>query len=436
VVFAGGLRAPGADPLRFLAAGDAPRAFFAEPGGETVAAVGAVVVLEAEGPVRLDAIRLQAERWRERMVVAGGGPDPRFVGGFAFADAPSPEEAWEGFPPARFILPSVAIVQRDREAWVSIHRLVEGREDPEALARHVHAAAERASQPYPEPAAPPGLPLPAFGARVLDRTVWTAAVGAALRALRAGPLAKVVLARRVPVPLTAPLPGPAALARISPHYADAFRYLVEPRAGRHFLGATPELLVRMRGLRVESAAVAGSAARGRDALEDEALGRALQTSPKERREHAFVVDHVRERLARAGVALEAAPPEPAVLRLRNVQHLLTPFAGQLAEPTHVLDLAAALHPTPAVAGAPPEEALRFIAQHEAMPRGWYAGGVGWFDLAGDGCIAVALRCALVEDTEAWLYAGAGIVEGADPEREFDETVLKLQPMLEALGCRP
>jgi isochorismate synthase EntC len=132
-------------------------------------------------------------------------------------------------------------------------------------------------------------------------------------------------------------------------------------------------------------------------------------------------------------ALEV-PGTPEARVLRDVIHLATPIRGRLAADTHILELAAALHPTPAVGGVPRDRALAFIAGHEP-PRGWYAAPVGWFDRAGDGELAVALRSGVLRGATAHLFAGGGIVVGSDPEAELAETALKLRPMLAALGAR-
>ena len=123
---------------------------------------------------------------------------------------------------------------------------------------------------------------------------------------------------------------------------------------------------------------------------------------------------------------------PRVLRLANLHHLRSAVRGRLADRVHVLDLVARLHPTPAVAGHPRAAALAALPAREGLERGWYAGPIGWFDAAGDGAFDVALRCALVRERRAVLYAGAGIVAGSDPDAELAETRLKLQPLLMAL----
>jgi menaquinone-specific isochorismate synthase len=130
------------------------------------------------------------------------------------------------------------------------------------------------------------------------------------------------------------------------------------------------------------------------------------------------------------------PEVPIVRSLRNVHHLWTPIVGDLARPAHVLDLVELLHPTPAVCGWPRDAAMAWIASREAVSRGWYAGAVGWFDQVGDGSFAVAIRSGLFEGREAWIYAGAGLVEGSEPEAELAETRVKQTPILAALGLLP
>jgi menaquinone-specific isochorismate synthase len=99
---------------------------------------------------------------------------------------------------------------------------------------------------------------------------------------------------------------------------------------------------------------------------------------------------------------------------------------------HLLDALARLHPTPAVGGSPRKEAIARIRELESFPRGLYAGAIGWLNARGGGEFLVGIRSALVEGCTARVYAGAGIVEGSDPEREYAETELKFRAMREAL----
>jgi isochorismate synthase len=126
--------------------------------------------------------------------------------------------------------------------------------------------------------------------------------------------------------------------------------------------------------------------------------------------------------------------EPEIVRFTNIQHLATTVTGELREPAPgLLELAADLHPTPAVSGAPLPAARRLIAELERIERGWYAGAVGWVDGRGDGELAVAIRCGLLYEDGARLYAGNGIMPDSDPEAELEETRPKLRVLLGALA---
>ena len=195
------------------------------------------------------------------------------------------------------------------------------------------------------------------------------------------------------------------------------------RGDAAFLGATPELLISRRGTRVLSEALAGSTGHG-DAAR-------MLGSTKEREEHQLVVNAI---LAGLGPLCESlrSDPEPSIRELPNVLHMQTSIEGRLAEPTHILSLVQALHPTPAVGGVPTEDAIRWIVEHESLARGWYSAPVGWVDAAGDGEFVVALRSGLLRDGKAWVYAGAGIMADSDPDAEYAETELKMQALLGAL----
>jgi menaquinone-specific isochorismate synthase len=224
----------------------------------------------------------------------------------------------------------------------------------------------------------------------------------------------------------------AALANIGALYPECVRFAFQ-RGDAVFLGASPERLVLKHGLAVEADALAGTAPRRAEG--DARAAAALLESDKDRREHRVVVEAIEAALSPLAKELNV-PGAPVVRTLRNVHHLWTPITATLARPRHVLDLVRILHPTPAVCGTPREAAIRWIAAHEPEARGWYAGAVGWFDAEGDGAFSVAIRSGVLARREAWLYAGAGIVEGSDASAEYAETRTKQAPMLAALGLVP
>jgi len=257
--------------------------------------------------------------------------------------------------------------------------------------------------------------------------VWRAGVVAALEAIGAGRLDKVVLAREAAVEAERPFPRAELLRRLRRRPGGAtFLY-----ASGGFVGASPELLVRREGRVATSRPMAGTVPRG-DSAAAEADGLARLTgSPKEAVEHRLVVDAVADGLAKVADRVQVGRPE--VVRLATVAHLATEITAELTGPLPTaLELAGLLHPTPAVGGSPRDAALAAIAALEPFDRGRYAGPVGWVDRAGDGEWALALRCATLDGRRAHLLAGAGIVPGSDPDTEWAETEYKLRAMLEVL----
>jgi len=261
---------------------------------------------------------------------------------------------------------------------------------------------------------------------------YAAAVASAVGQIRSGRYDKVVLARSLRVESDTDLQIPDLLARLAARDRRAFVFALDLGDGATLLGASPELLVSRRGLRVRANPLAGSAPRHRDPAIDQARARALLTSAKDLHEHAVVADAVAQGLA--PVCPDLSVDGPHLIATRAMWHLSTVVTGTLADPeVSALDLAARLHPTPAVAGRPTDAALAAIAELEPTDRGFYAGAVGWSDLAGDGDWAVTLRCAVANGRTLRLHAGAGVVADSDPQAELAETGAKFATMLGALG---
>jgi isochorismate synthase EntC len=182
---------------------------------------------------------------------------------------------------------------------------------------------------------------------------------------------------------------------------------------------------------VRADAIGGTTARSTDPAADRRLGAALLEDAKSRNEHRLVVDAIAARLTPCCSHL-VIPDRPSLKRLPTVQHLYTPVTGQARAGLSLLGLAATLHPTPAVGGLPRAAALTWMERNGEHQRGWYTGALGWLGSDGGGELNVILRCALLGQQRAELYAGAGIVAGSDPQQEFMETEWKLQAMVEAL----
>ena len=430
------ISAPAAGFTRFLAAPaelfgrDGDALLWAPPAGDadawTFAGRGVAGRVVSSGPDRVSQIRAGAMRLLASIRSAPGETDPplRLFGGFSFRDGEEDPGAWSAFGEASFVLPRFLYAERAGRAWL---RAAIPLDEPDALALAIpvlyRLRAFLAAQAAPSHAAS------ITSTEELARPEWDRRVARALDAMR-GPLDKVVLARRTRVVLSG-APDIAALAASLPA-RGATRFALS-RGDVLFAGATPERLVSLHGGRLRCDALGGSLPRGLESDAD-AEAASLRSSAKDGREHASVVEGIRGALA--PLASSLATEGPGVRTLATVHHLHTEVTGVARGGVDVLALVDALHPTPAVCGTPRAAAREWIAANEGAPRGWYAGPVGWMDASGEGSFCVALRCALLQGSEAWLYAGAGLVEGSDAAAEWRETSAKQAPMLRALGGTP
>lgn len=291
-----------------------------------------------------------------------------------------------------------------------------------AVVHGAHSSDEAATTP----AAPPrrGTRWSGSGGSAED---YAGAVQAVLEAIDAGRVSKVVVSRDAFEAADAPTCA-AAVGILAQSYRDCWTFAVGG-----LIGSTPELLARLEDGRLTSRVLAGSLPR--HAEQDGARQRRLVTEPAFAQEHALAVRSVVEPWAAMphSVRLDQTDPRPHLLQLPNIHHLATDITGELVDPElTVLDLVDAIHPSAAVGGTPRAAALELIRRVETHDRGRYAGPVGWMDARGDGEIALALRCGQIEPGGMRLYAGGGIVAGADPQAEVRETVSKFVPMREAL----
>ncbi|MGH3412006.1 MAG: isochorismate synthase [Marmoricola sp.] len=324
------------------------------------------------------------------------------LGSFAFADDPGDSV---------LVVPRVAVGRRGDRTWVT----VVGADGPAPLPP---------LEAQPLPAAPQNVVFTDGG---ISGAAWEAVVAQAVARIGSGELEKVVLARDLVAVSDAPVDVRWPLRRLGSTYPMCWTFHV---AG--FFGATPEMLVRReRGL-VTSRVLAGTIRRTGDDAHDLTLAATLARSSKDLEEHEYAVRSVADSLAPYCSSINM-PEAPFVLHLPNVMHLATDVAGVAHDGGgSVLELAAALHPSAAVGGTPTKVAVEMIAELEGMPRGRYAGPVGWMDAAGDGEFGIALRSAEVGNDGIRLFAGCGIVADSDPEAELAEAQAKFLPVRDAL----
>jgi anthranilate synthase component 1 len=269
------------------------------------------------------------------------------------------------------------------------------------------------------------------GAEFGDGAAYREAVTRALAYIAAGDVFQVVLSRQKAVRcLHDPFTVYRALRMVNP---SPYMYFLKDGTSA-IAGASPEMLVRVEGRRVEMRPIAGTRPRGATAEQDDQLAGELAADAKERAEHLMLVDLSRNDLGRVCRFTSVTVPElMKVERYSHVSHLVSSVTGELAEGKDALDALVAAFPAGTLSGAPKVRAMEIIDELEPLPRGLYGGAVGYMDLRGNLDFCITIRTLLLRGGRAVLQAGAGIVADSDPEAEQRETEAKAAALVEALG---
>lgn len=423
------------DPLRLLDSIDeaeAAHAYIEEPDlQQVVAGAEAVVEKSFSGPTRFQDVRRFAEEILEHTVAVGDlSADlsgPLFFCGFGFFDA---EGTSRDFPPAYVFVAHWQVLQAEGYALAVANLRVDADANVDHLTERVWAAHEKLVS-FSANEKTVGAAQVVQEKEVGGEDQYPAAVRKALRQIDKGVYEKVVLARAVDLELDAACRPLQILAGMRKRFGACHLFSYQRGDGGSWIGATPEKLVELRKGSLRTEAIAGSAPRDSHSATDDELGNRLLKSEKDIREHRHVVDSLLRRLSRLGHLPEIAT-EPILLKLPNVQHLVTPIECAAIPRQHLLEIAEELHPTPATGGTPRQVALADIRQFEAFDREWYAGLFGFFSPSGEGALMVGIRSARIQGNQARLFAGAGIVAGSDPQLEAAETRMKMAALRDAI----
>lgn len=403
-----------------------------------ISAAGKVHELRATGSNRFEEISELSSGIKEKIdaytAIRHSMAGPLFLGGYSF-DRHNIGKTWKKFGAARFVLPEWMIVRSGRLHMLTLTIRKENSRPDEIYQEIISRIAEflnlsgklglHVEPPSNEPSILCTLQKPE------EREAWNRRVEKARGMIRKREFEKIVLARSLTVESKTRPSFTQLTHQLRQKYPECFNFMVQTDTDTAFIGATPERLASFRNGIFMTDGLAGSTSRGQSALEDAALAQNLLQSHKDRSEHDFVIRAINENLKRFSYRVEH-PRVPGIKKLKNVQHLFTPISASIREGVQIHELISEMHPTPAVGGFPRDEAVAYIHELEQIDRGWYAAPVGWFNLNGCGEFAVAIRSALLHGNKATLYAGCGIVADSDPDREWNETLLKFRPMLDSL----
>jgi menaquinone-specific isochorismate synthase len=260
-----------------------------------------------------------------------------------------------------------------------------------------------------------------------DYKNWESKIFSVIEEIKREKIDKVVIARRVENEIISLINWQKIFTDLNNKFPTCTNFLY--KSGKSiFFGSTPEILIKYSGNTFFTEALAGSIMRGINPEQDKQLEDELLKSDKNKVEHEAVIDYIKKSVFNYVDQVEIVK-NPIVKKLPNIQHLQTSVTGTLKSKDQIFKIISSLFPTPAVCGIPKELSLKMIEKTEDFDRGLFSGVIGWFNADNYGEFFVTIRSALVKDNKLYAYAGCGIVEGSDPKEEYEETLLKLKPIL-------
>lgn len=345
------------------------------------------------------------------------------IGGMSFDPKKSPTDLWAHFPSSQLTVPELFVVETEGRYFMTMNQIVRNTSSPEAIETKFNQWQQMIDHIRP---------LQKTSHEVVNKVEvdpngWKQTVQDAVNAIKNDEAKKIVMAREMKLTFDKEANIAHLIQKLLVMQANSYVFAME-HDGHCFLGATPERLVQVQGKHLLSACIAGTAPRGKTVEEDEQIGGALLHDHKNREEHDYVVQMIRDQITPYCKTIDM-PAEPILHPLKNLQHLYTPVEATLKERVSIFEIIRALHPTPALGGLPKEASLAFIRDNESLDRGWYGAPVGWLDSNQNGEFVVAIRSGLIRGTSASLFAGCGVMRDSDPQMEYEETNVKFLPML-------
>jgi menaquinone-specific isochorismate synthase len=359
---------------------------------------------------------------KTRSILAVSHPDTRFYGGMRFDQARSAGPEWDPFGFHYVFIPRLEMIRNKGQTTLFYNFLLTHKEQKVSdMIKEIEALFDMEETSTVRD----WLPISWCGRfDSPDIPGWQRNIEKALNYIHLGILDKIVLARRTDLQFSQEIDPLALFKKMKEKYSNSFCFYFQLQHNLSFLGVTPELLYSRDHEQLFSEAIAGTRPRSEDPEEDEQLGKELAENRKEIDEHGWVLNEVEKNLEHLCESSRRISSN-TVMKQTYVQHLYAQFKGVLKSDiydSHILD---AMHPTPAVAGSPKATAMRYISELEEFDRGWYAGPVGWLS-KNSSTFAVAIRSALVQTRQMFIYAGAGIVKESRANEEWQEIENKIK----------
>ncbi|MBN3869501.1 isochorismate synthase MenF [Nostoc sp. JL33] len=407
--------------------------YFEDKGkGEAIAAIDAVAKLQIDGADRFSQAEYFIKSCLKNIINFGNAnlpfSGPHFFCYFSFFDKNIQLDY--PFPSATIFLPRWQVAVKNQRCVLVTNIIINESVNIQRLLENLQNKIEFIQSLEYYSANIDCFPANFYKKSVTNAAQFKRSVVSALEKIRSSHLSKIVLADILDVKSSNHFNLVRSLNNLRQIHPNCYIFSTSNGKGQNFIGASPERLISINNQQLITDALAGSAPRGKTPAEDAANANRLLNSEKEKHEHSLVLDFITQRLCQLGLLPQILAPR--LRQLSNIQHLWTPISATVPPNIHPLKIVGQLHPTPAVAGAARDVACAEIRRYENFERGLYAAPLGWIDSQGNCEFIVGIRSALIDGDRARLYAGAGIVAGSDPRKEFAEVQLKLQALLKAL----
>ena len=351
---------------------------------------------------------------------------PLFVGGMKFY-VEHTDEDWKDFSDSIWSIPELTIIKNKNDFFILFNFIYNSALSEDNLTEKFRSKLENIIKPLEEKI-PENIKINKLsGASPKDRKKWKNLVNSCLENIYNNKIDKIVISRRIEMILSGELNLDYVINHFREKYRECYLFIFH-RGKSSFFGATPERLVKFCDGALQIEALAGSASRGKTEEEDLLLEKKLLSNDKDIKEHDFVVNHIKDSIS-AQVEELTIEKIHSIKKLNNIQHISTSVSAKMNLNNTLLNIIKELFPTPAVCGIPKEVSLSLIKKLENYYRGLYSGIIGWFNFNDEGEFAVAIRSALTYSNKLIAFAGSGIVDKSDPDSEYEETELKLKPIL-------
>lgn len=346
---------------------------------------------------------------------------PVVMGGIKFSNEPF-NNRWNNFSYTNWFIPKLIFLTIDKECFIIFNFYSDSDIDFEEMINQAESLLTENN--YNEESKPDIINSTNND---YDFHEWSSIINKSLKIISEKQISKIVISREVELEFDHAPYLPIIIDRLTARYPDCYIFLF--RSGDSiFFGASPEKLISIQNDIIQTDALAGSIKRGITKPEDDQLAAALLSSTKNLAEQKAVTYFILNALSNHTTNIEY-DDNPVIKKLKNIQHLWTPVTGRLKPGTSIFDIIDDIHPTPAVCGVPCKDSLELIKSFEKHNRGLYSGALGWFNFNNEAELAVGIRSALLKDNKLFAYSGCGIVDGSDPATEYEESNLKLKPIL-------